>query len=548
VSRARITRTAGYALTLVALTNAMSLLDRNILAILSPRIKHDIGVGDAEMGLLYGTVFALFYALFSLPLGRLADGWVRTRLLGITLAFWSVATALAAAAHGFALLALSRLGVGIGEGAAQPAGFSLVFDHYAKPRRGFAAAVIAAAIALGLGGSSVLGGVTADWWDHLYAGSAAPLGLRGWQFAFLVAAAPGFILAAFLWRMPEPQRGRLDGIESPPDPHPLRDSLALLGAVTPGANWFALASRRAGARDWSVNLVATLLVIAGAIVLTRITSALSPRPPLHFGALAVNPHALQWGVVGFGALVVVNLLQRLRLADRPTFAVITRSPALLLCMGVAALQMMINYGTMGFTPSFLMKHYGLSPAATGLQFGVLAGVLGMIGPMIAGPLSDRINARFPGAGRAYVTLVALGVSPLLAIWVYHAPEPAAFYARFVLYSLVLTAWYPPLFAIMFEQVLPRMRGITASMYIIVYTLFGIGIGPFVVGMIADANGGNLAAAILSINWVAPAIVVMLIALARRVNRDEAGLIERARRGGEVLAAPPAAPAAAVPTA
>jgi MFS family permease len=541
MSRARLTHAAGYALTLVALTNAMSLLDRNILAILAPRIKHDIGIGDAEMGLLYGTVFALFYALFSLPLGRLADGWVRTRLLGISLAFWSVATALAAAATGFSLLALSRLGVGIGEGSAQPAGVSLVLDHYAKPRRGFAMAVIAAAIALGLGGSSVLGGVTADWWDHLHAGGAVPLGLHGWQFAFLVAAAPGFILAALLYRMPEPQRGRLDGITSPPDPHPFRASLALLGAATPGLNWLALLSRRAGARYWLVNLVATGVVIVVAVVLTRITSALSPRPPLHFGALTVSPHVLQWAVVGFGALVIVNLLQRLSLADRPTFEVITRSPALLLCFGVASLQMMINYGTMGFTPSFLMKHYGLSPAATGLQFGLLAGALGIVGPMIAGPLSDRINARYPGAGRAYVTLFALGVSPLIALWVYHAPSPPSFYGRFVLYSVVLTAWYPPLYAIMFDQVLPRMRGITASLYLVVYTLFGIGIGPFVVGMIADANGGNLAEAILAINWVAPAIVVMLIALARRVKHDEAGVIERARSGGETFAAVQAAP-------
>ena len=83
--------------------------------------------------------------------------------------------------------------------------------------------------------------------------------------------------------------------------------------------------------------------------------------------------------------------------------------------------MMINYGAMGFTPSFLMKHYGLSPATTGLQFGLLAGALGIVGPLIAGPLSDRINVRFPGAGRAWVTLVSLGVSPLIAIWVYHAP-------------------------------------------------------------------------------------------------------------------------------
>jgi hypothetical protein len=369
------------------------------------------------------------------------------------------------------------------------------------------------------------------------------LGLKGWQFAFLVAALPGFSLAALLWRLPEPQRGRLDGIESPPDPKPFRASLALLAAVTPGANWLAMAGRRAGARYWSVNLVATVLLIAGATVLTRVTSAMSPRPPLHFGALAVNPHALQWGVVGFGALVVVNLSQRLRLADRPTFEVITRSPALLLCMGVGALQMMINYGTMGFTPSFLMKHYGLSPATTGLQFGVLAGALGIIGPLIAGPLSDRINMRFPGAGRACVTLVSLSVSPLIAIWVYHAPSPASFYWRFVPYSLVLTAWYPPLYAIMFEQVLPRMRGITSSLYIVVTTLFGIGIGPFVVGMISDATGGDLAAAILAINWVAPLIVVMLVALALRARRDEAELIERARRGGEILSAAPVTPAA-----
>ncbi|MBV8974621.1 MAG: MFS transporter, partial [Sinobacteraceae bacterium] len=308
MSRAAFTRSAGYALALVALTNAMSLLDRNILAILAPRIKHDIGIGDAEMGLLYGTVFALFYALFSLPIGRLADGWVRTRLLGITLAFWSAATALAAAAHGFALLAASRLGVGIGEGSAQPAGISLVLDHYPKPRRGFAMAVIAAAIALGLGGSSVLGGVAADWWDHLHAARAAPLGLKGWQFAFLLAAAPGLVLAVLLWRMPEPRRGRLDGIESPPDPHPFRASLGLLGAVTPGINWLTLASRRAGARYWSVSLAATLVVVVAAVLLVRLTSTLSPRPPLHFGSLAVSPHVLQWAVVGFGALVVVNLL------------------------------------------------------------------------------------------------------------------------------------------------------------------------------------------------------------------------------------------------
>jgi MFS family permease len=532
VTGPRRSRAAAYALALVALANALSLLDRNILAILAPRIKKDLAIGDAEMGLLYGTVFALFYALFSLPLGRLADGWVRTRLLGIAVAFWTLATGLAAGAQSFALLAVSRLGVGVCEGAVIPAGISLVFDHYPKARRGFAMAVIAAAIALGLGASSVLGGIAADWWDKLYAASSAPMGLKGWQFAFLLAALPGLPLAVLLLRMPEPLRGAMDGVESPPDPHPIRASVGVLLSVTPVLNWFALARRGAGASYWRTNLLALALIVAAMTVVARMASRMSPRPPLHFGTLQVSPHTLQWAVIGFGIFVVLNLLQSMRLSDRATYTVITQSPSLLLCMAVGSLQMMINYGVMGFTPSFLMKHYGLSPATTGLQFGLLSAAIGILGPMIAGPLSDRINARVPGAGRVYVTLFALGASPLIAMWVYSASDPTAFYGRFILYSLVLTAWYPPLYAILYEQVLPRMRGITSSTYVIAYTIFGLGIGPYTVGMISDANGGNLGAAILAINWVAPVIVLMLVILSRRVKRDEEALIARARRGGE----------------
>ena len=79
VPRTKVTRAGWYALFLVSSAQAMSLLDRQILSILAPAIREDLQIGDAELGLLYGTVFSLFYALFSLPLGRLADGWIRTR-------------------------------------------------------------------------------------------------------------------------------------------------------------------------------------------------------------------------------------------------------------------------------------------------------------------------------------------------------------------------------------------------------------------------------------------------------------------------------------
>lgn len=517
---------AWWALTLVALAQAMSLLDRQILAILAPAIKADLKVGDAEMGLLYGTVFALFYALFSLPLGRLADGWVRTKLLALSIAFWSAATALGGAASSFGMLAVSRLGVGIGEGSVSPAGTSLIYDYWPRHRRGFVMAVLASAIALGLGGSLILGGVAASWWSERFAAGGAPLGLRGWQFAFLVAAIPGFVLAIALHRLPEPTRGAMDGIPTALDPAPFRASLMVLGAVIPGGNWLTLRARRAPTRTWLANLAALAGIVAAALVLIAVTERYAPRPPLDFGAFSISPHVLQWSVIGFGVYVMVNLVQELRLSDRQAFRVMTRSPTLLAAMAVGTLQSVINYGMMGFNPSFIMRYYGLTMAETALQFGLVSAAMGILGPLLWGPLSDRLNRRWPGAGRAWISGLCMALSPVMSFWVYFAPDAPSFYWRFVAYSLVLTGWMPPLYAIVYDQVLPRMRGITASVYLLAMTILGLGIGPYAVGVMSDASG-DLRGSMLTLNVVAIPITLLMLLIALRARRDETSLLERA---------------------
>jgi len=511
-----------YALLLLALTQAMSLLDRQILAILAPAIKKDLGVGDAEMGLLYGTVFALFYALFSLPVGRLADGWVRTRLLAISLLFWSAATGLAGLTTSFAMLALSRLGVGIGEAAMSPAGTSLLYDYWPRQQRGFVMAIMASAIALGLGGSLILGGLAANWWDVAHPGTA----LRGWQFAFLVAAAPGFVLAAFLWTLREPERGVMDGIATPPDPRPFAASLEMLGAVTPGFHLIVMRARKAGAAMIARNLVLIGVIAAAMATLTITSTAISPRPPLVFGGVAINPHALQWSVIGFGLVVIVNLVQGVSLSDPQASRVIRGSPTVMMCMAVGTLQSVINYGMMAFNPTFLIRTYHLSLGETALKFGLLSAGLGVIGPLLWGPLSDWLQKRYPGSGRAAVAAFAMLTSPLLSVWVYSAPDAETFFWRFVPYSFILTGWLPPLYAIMYEQVLPRMRGLTSSLYLLIMTILGLGIGPYVVGLLSDATG-NLRLAMMTIQWVAVPIAVLLLLIARRAERDEQGLLARA---------------------
>ena len=175
---------------------------------------------------------------------------------------------------------------------------------------------------------------------------------------------------------------------------------------------------------------------------------------------------LQWFVVGFGAFVILNMFQRLKLTDRPTYNVVL-SPSLILLMVVGGLQTSINYGVMGFTPSYLMREFGLSPAETGLQFGLLAAALGVVGPVIAGPLSDWLTKRMGARGRVWLTIFSLGVSPFISFWLYAAPDVTSFYWRFAIYSIILTLWLPPLYSLLYDLVLPRMRGITSSIYIII---------------------------------------------------------------------------------
>ncbi len=199
--------------------------------------------------------------------------------------FWSAATGLAGFASTFGILALSRLGVGIGEAATQPAGISLIYDYWPKHRRGFVMAVMASAIAVGIGGSLILGGIAAGWWDAANPGSS----LKGWQFAFFVAAAPGFLLAALIWFLRETERGGMDGIPTPSDPHPFRASAQVLGSVLPGLNWISLGRFKVDRAIWRDNLLWLGGIVAAMIVLIQVTSQFSPRPPLDFAFVLPAP-------------------------------------------------------------------------------------------------------------------------------------------------------------------------------------------------------------------------------------------------------------------
>lgn len=183
-----------YALGVLVLVYVLNFIDRQILSILANDIKADLGVDDAYLGFLYGTAFAIFYALFGIPLGRLADSWKRVRLMTLGLSLWSAMTALSGFARDAGQLTVARIGVGVGEATASPSAYSLISDWFPARLRATALAIYSSGLYIGGGVSLAIGGMVVDRWNKAFP-DGGPLGLVGWQAAFVAVGLPGLLLA-----------------------------------------------------------------------------------------------------------------------------------------------------------------------------------------------------------------------------------------------------------------------------------------------------------------------------------------------------------------
>lgn len=156
-------------------------VDRQILAILAVPIKQDLSLSDTQLGLLGGIAFALLYSTLGVPLAALADRTGRSRVIAISLALWSLFTALCGLAQGFWHIFLARLGVGIGEAGGVAPSYALIADYFPPQRRAFALSIYSLGIPLGSALGVLAGGYIAATVD--------------WRVAFIVIGLAGLVVA-----------------------------------------------------------------------------------------------------------------------------------------------------------------------------------------------------------------------------------------------------------------------------------------------------------------------------------------------------------------
>ncbi len=197
-----------FVVAVLLLTSMLSFLDRQILSLLVAPIRAEFHIGDAQMGLLLGGVFALAYSAAGLPLGYIADRGHRRNLIVAGLAFWSLATAATAAARGFEELLLARIALGIGEAALAPAAYSLIAAYFPPQQAARATSVYGLGVYLGVGVAVLAGGVLLKLAEGGAQWSLPVLGtIKPWQMVLLVLGAVGPVLALLLFAIREPPRG-----------------------------------------------------------------------------------------------------------------------------------------------------------------------------------------------------------------------------------------------------------------------------------------------------------------------------------------------------
>jgi len=168
---------------LISLMYLITYLDRVNISTVAPVISKEFGFDKATMGAIF-SAFVWSYALCQIPGGWLGDRFGPRRVLTVIVGYWSVMTALTAAATGAASFIALRFLFGIGEGGAFPVATRSMQLWFPRQERGLVQGVSHSASRLGAAIAPPI--------------VVAIITTLGWHWVFYICGAVGILWTA-LW-------------------------------------------------------------------------------------------------------------------------------------------------------------------------------------------------------------------------------------------------------------------------------------------------------------------------------------------------------------
>ena len=135
-------------LALLAISVLINYIDRGNLSLAAPLLKDELQLSPWQLGILFSAFFWTYTAL-QFVMGWVVDRFEVNLVIAAGYLVWSLATAATGLVHGFLLLLLMRLMLGVGESVAFPSCSKILARHVPEQNRGFANGAVSAGIKLG---------------------------------------------------------------------------------------------------------------------------------------------------------------------------------------------------------------------------------------------------------------------------------------------------------------------------------------------------------------------------------------------------------------
>lgn len=185
----------------------LSWVDRLILSMLVTPIKAHLLLSDVQVSMVTSTSFAIFYAIFGLPLGWASDRFSRRWIIFGGVMLWALATTACGFAESYEALLAGRIMVGVGEAALLPAAYSLIADAFPTRLLTRATSTFQMAGKVGSATAFALGGIAiafaaAHTGTHIpFHGPAQP-----WQLVMMMVGLPGIVIGLLVFTFSDPGR------------------------------------------------------------------------------------------------------------------------------------------------------------------------------------------------------------------------------------------------------------------------------------------------------------------------------------------------------
>lgn len=183
---------------ILTMLTLVSLIDRQVFALIVDPIRAELHITDVEFGWLVGPAFIVFYNLVLFPMAWAVDRFNRKYLLTAAVLLWSTMTVASGFASSLTELIVLRAGLAIGEAAVGPAAISLLGDMFVRERRPLPTSIFVSGSAVGTTGANFFVAAILQMAGSLVVTLPSIGVAHPWRLTLIAVGLPGFILAAML--------------------------------------------------------------------------------------------------------------------------------------------------------------------------------------------------------------------------------------------------------------------------------------------------------------------------------------------------------------